>query len=323
MKIKKGVSSGFTSLLLICLPLSSAQSFPPPSETSNKTPINPEEKPVFLLASLGDSLTAASLADTSLTHPVVADRDKILDRSWKWENRKTLSWASGEKIKAHNEYLGDYLAQHGDTVDLDTLNVANPGNRADDLENQAQKVVDKMESGDYQELTYITLLIGANDACSDETERGTPISDFKASVHKALKKLSEIKQATPLRILVSSIPKIADLAVPEIRHRRVYPGLTCHDIRVKVFHECNPLLNWKTEEEHQQKNGVVKSFNDALKEVVAEAKQLYPNMTAVYSSALWDAQITAELLAVDCFHPNRDGQQLVSNQLWQDQPWFR
>ena len=67
----------------------------------------------------------------------------------------------------------------------------------------------------------------------------------------------------------------------------------------------------------------VKAKNEILEESTLEANQKFPNLDIVYSDRLFNAKIGVPDLAADCFHPNSKGQQKLSMNVWDDQPWFQ
>jgi lysophospholipase L1-like esterase len=102
------------------------------------------------MAALGDSITRAFAAcDSGGDCPDV-------------------SWATGSdgEVRSHAQRLDD-LAGRTPTVH----NVAVSGSRVSDLESQARRAVDA-------KVDYVTVLIGANDACAPSESAMTPVPAF-------------------------------------------------------------------------------------------------------------------------------------------------
>jgi len=276
-----------------------------------------------LYASLGDSMTAATLAGTSLDN-----YDNMLMTIEDYfgntllENKSTYSWASGTKIGSHIQLLNNFLIRNGLPPAV-AINVAVPGNTAADLSAQVDNVVKELNTGKYSGLLYVTILIGANDACSVVTPNGTPDDQMHDQFMTALAKLNSIGQASKIRVLVSSIPRVPDLDKPGIADIKTLLGFSCHNFRSNFLHECPNLLNWTTSEEYTQKTQVIEDKNALLQSAVVEAQSLYPGLDVHYGSSIYSFQLTSDLLAIDCFHPNSFGQELVAENLWNDQPWFK
>lgn len=282
-----------------------------------------------LMVSLGDSMTAATFADTSTNMPVSffqSLRGGLALDSFKTlvliENKKSYSWSSGQWIDSHYNKLVRAMEYRGFQGDLDVMNVAVPGSVAEDTLKQAQKIVDVMNSGEYEKLEYVTLLIGANDACTSESPVGTPHEVFRRHVRATLSKLAEIQQGESVRVLVSSIPNIPALGDPKIRDHRTMGVMSCDYFRHEVLKFCRPLTRWSDERDFLQKYQSVVDKNEILREEVEEAMRSYPQLDLVYSDSLHQFEITPEILAADCFHPNQQGQEILSNLLWKDQPWY-
>ena len=84
-----------------------------------------------------------------------------------------------------------------------TYNHAESGARADDMPAQAQSVVNR--GG----VEYVTMLIGANDACTSSEATMTPVATFRGHIDSAL---ATLKAGLPgARVAVISIPDIRRL----------------------------------------------------------------------------------------------------------------
>jgi hypothetical protein len=139
---------------------------------------------------------------------------------------------------------------------------------------------------------------------------------------KAFRILSMFPQKEPIRVMLVGIPRIPDLGEASLRESKTILGLTCGTVRNKILSECNPLLTWKSETEYDEKMMIIENDNRLLRDTVAEVNKMFPNIEAVYSDRLYNLNIPRSILAVDCFHPNANGQQQLADQVWLDQPWF-
>jgi hypothetical protein len=287
-----------------------------------------------LIGVMGDSISAGFLADTAASssgsddpfgpgNPLQSLLKNPIQMETIGDNKDTFSWASGDEIKSQFVLLRDFLSVRSPGSSLEVLNVAVTGIKAEAMEGQAAQIVDEFHDGAYSAVEYVTLLIGANDACSDATPDGTPNDQYENSLHKALAKLSEIKQDQRLKVLVSSLPRIPDLGRPEIMDHPIHGLSSCRTVQLDYIKACNPLLDWSTEAEHQARMGIVLRKNEVLKKVVADAKVLYPRLDVFYDEHLANATFEIGDLAIDCFHPNHYAQEKISTGLWADLPWFR
>jgi lysophospholipase L1-like esterase len=293
------------------------------SRTSSRTS-SPTSTQRYLMAALGDSITAGFLADTHLKELIT--REGAVNGALSvppFSTKNSDSWASGKSIYSHYLLLKRSLKNHGDLTPLDIMNTAIPGDKTQDLIAQAKKVVLKMKSGKYKALKYVVLLIGANDICSEpETSESDMKESLKTVFQTLAQTLSEIHQGVPIRILVSGLPKIPDLAREDVLESRTAFDFTCRFFRDEVLKDCTPLLNWTTQTEYRQRVSIVEDRNRMIKEASETAQKLFPGLEITYSDRLFSTWIDPELLALDCFHPSREGQQMISDLLWEDQPWF-
>ena len=279
--------------------------------------------PKYLMASLGDSMTAASLADTQLTSPHLPVTPQDVQEKVLYENKATFSWASGEKTSSHFMRLKDYMIQHHQPGTLEMFNIAVPGNTTINLEQQAKSVAEQFKTGKYASLKYVTILMGNNDACSSASPVGTPDAAFYDNFMKGLTRLSEIQQTERIRVLVSGIPRIVDLGRPAIQNTEVFPGMSCHKLRDQILKFCNPLTAWVTEAEYRARLAVVTSRNELIERIVHDASLRYPNLDFHFTDAPFNLSLEPSVLAIDCFHPNESGQAMLASVLWNDQPWFK
>lgn len=313
----------FSPLLLLTIPLvSAALLFPIRLGLGAPLPKR------LLMAVMGDSMTAASLADVPIPY---ADTPEDQVRKWAeqgkdsrfiFENKFTLSWASGRAIDSHYKRLKRWLKGHGEKRPLDVLNVAFPGDTTYDLEGQAKQIVEAMDSGQYQAIKYLPILIGSNDACTSQTPIGTPLEAMHDNLKRALEILSMIHQSEPLRVILVGIPRIPDLGTKAFRNASTLFGLSCETVRNKILNFCNPLLLWNTPEEYGEKMQIVEDKNRLLRNFVQEANTRFPNIEMVYSNRLYNLAIPIQVLAADCFHPGKIAQSRISEEIWMDQPWF-
>ncbi len=313
--IKTAKTSLLISLFLTTVPLSLAQA--DSNESRGRGPV--------MMGVMGDSISAGTLADFPIPSRddafAINDSFVIKDRAV-IENKTLYSWASGIGIQSHYMRLRQYLRRNGDTRTFNVDNVSVPGETTIGMEKQALQLLQDFHTGGYSELKYVTLLIGSNDACSRKTPWGVPLGDMHDNLIKAFRVLSMFPQKEPIRVLLVGIPRIPDLGEKSLRASKTVMGLTCETVRNKILNECSGLLTWKTEAEYDQKMMIVENDNRMIRDIVTEVNKSFPHIETVYSDRLYNLNIPRSILAVDCFHPNADGQQQLADQVWLDQPWF-
>lgn len=117
------------------------------------------------------------------------------------------SWATGTTVHGHLHRFGTLYG-----ADVQAWNVAVSGARVADLEGQAGRAAATRAD-------YVTILIGANDACRPSEARMTAADEFGAAFERALDTL--YRGLPSARVLVLSIPDLMRLwevghAVPEV-----------------------------------------------------------------------------------------------------------
>lgn len=269
-----------------------------------------------------DSSSLDFLSDES-SHPRHAIPEWKIRIAQTLNHKYTLSWSSGFNIYSHYLRLQEYLAQHEPQVNLRVQNVARSGAVVADLDAQANLILNTWNSGRYQNIPYLTLTIGANDACAPWFEGGNPDSEIEAGIRSFFKKLSIIQQPKPIRVLVASIPRIPDLGLPEIREHWLTRRMTCeYRMRYKDAY-CNPLIFWTDHDDYLKKLGYVEHKNDVIRNLIQTLAKEYPQFEFAFGESLFQEKIDLSILSKDCFHPNWDGQDKISEHLWNDQPWFK
>jgi lysophospholipase L1-like esterase len=111
------------------------------------------------------------------------------------------SFSTGSNSGINSHYLR--IRAVNPEIDGNNFNHAVSGARADDMPGQAASVVAR--GG----IDYVTILIGANDACTSSEASMTPVDTFRGHIDSAL---GTLKAGLPeARILVISVPDIKQL----------------------------------------------------------------------------------------------------------------
>lgn len=300
---------------------------------------NADSSKRLLMVSLGDSLTAATFADTSLHEknsrlpelekwpdpnyqdPLKEWLDHRFSDGYSIANKATLSWASGTELFSHYRFLQKYLQEIGEPQSLDVLNFAFPRDQTDDLDHQVRQLIEAMRSGKYSVLKYVTLMMGSNDACR-KVQNKESLQKMRINLMSAFSKIAQLHQTEPIRILIVGIPQITELGSEYIRRLSHPLGRDCEHVRNHVLHFCDSLLMWKTAEEKKEKEAVIKERNQLIEETSWEAAKKYPHLDIYFTRRLSEVPVTEDILAMDCFHLNQLGQTQISEELWMAQPWF-
>jgi lysophospholipase L1-like esterase len=244
-------------------------------------PTEPPPTPVRGLPSsmvaLGDSITAAF---GSCLAPTSCPRN---------------SWSTGDGTQVNSHYrrivrANPAMADHA-------RNLAVPGALVADLQGQATAAA-------RQRADYVTILIGANDACRGEM---TAVADFRAKLDQAL---ATLKQAMPqARVLMVSIPNV--YRVWEIGHtNRVATGVWKSGI-------CPNLLTNAT-----SNAAADVARRTAFRDRIGNFNGQIADACADYGSRCRHDRIDGfafelnMLSAIDFFHPNAAGQSALAEETY-------
>ena len=231
------------------------------------------------MAALGDSITAGFGSCGTF---VVCGRN---------------SWSTGTASAVDSHY--SRILAKNPAIKNHAQSYAEPGAEAADLPTQARRAVAVKPQ-------YITVLIGANDACASTPGAMTSVSSFRSSVDQAL---ARIKKALPnTRVLVASIPDIYRLW--QVGHTNADAVRTW-----SRFHICPALLAAPTstapadDARRDQVRSRVNDYNGALQ----EACHAYGKRCRWDGGSVHEVRYTLTLVNnVDYFHPNAEGQKEIA-----------
>jgi lysophospholipase L1-like esterase len=108
------------------------------------------------------------------------------------------SWSAGDAPGVESHYVR--LLAIGQAVKGHNLNFAVPGSTSADLAGQAEKAV-------AAKAAYVTVLIGAQDACAASEARMTPVATYRARIDRAFAVLGQ----AGVKIFAASVPDIKRL----------------------------------------------------------------------------------------------------------------
>ena len=229
------------------------------------------------LAALGDSITAGYASCATL----VACRRN--------------SWATGTSTDVDSHYR----QIHAERPTVTAKNFAVPGVRADALAGQADRAV---RAG----VGYVTILIGANDACRDRVEDMTSVATFRRNVDAGLERLHDgLPRA---RILVASIPDVH--RVWEVGHE------DANAVRAWARGVCPSMLANPTSTaaaDDERRDRVDERIDDYNREL-SDACRDYDGACR-YDGGVHRMDFTLDMLSrLDYFHPNVKGQDRLAEE---------
>jgi lysophospholipase L1-like esterase len=234
------------------------------------------------MAALGDSITQA------------------FDSCGWWTECPENSWSTGTTdVNSHYSRL---LALNP-AINGHAYNDSVSGSKASDMNGQAQQAVS-------QGAQYVTMMIGANDACTSTASAMTPVSTFRSQVDTAL---NTLKAGLPnAKLLVVSVPNIYHLWDINKGNwvARVYwnLGSICQSMLASPTSTASADVTRR-----QQVLQRVVDFNTQLQQACAAyGSNCKTDNNAVFNYSFTTGQVSGW----DYFHPSTSGQRQLSALTW-------
>lgn len=250
------------------------------------TPASAQQHPVpDSIASIGDSITRGFNAC-----------------GWYFDCT-SRSFSTGSDSAVNSHYLR--IRAVNPAINGNNFNHGASGARADDLVGQASSVVNRGN------VDYVTILMGANDACTSSESSMTPVSTFRGHVDDAL---ATLQAGLPdARVLIISIPDIKRLW--QVGHTsgtaRFYwsLGSICQSMLA------NPTSFAQADVDRRDRvRQRVIDYNAEL----ADACAAYGSNCAFDGNAVFNFPFQlSHLSGWDYFHPNTTGQSLLAEASYQ------
>lgn len=242
------------------------------------------QKPPESIAALGDSITRGFNAC-----------------GW-YVECTSRSWSTGGSSSVQSHYLR--ILNIDPAISGRAYNDARSGAQADDLARQAELAVG-------QQVAYVTILIGANDACTSSESTMTPVETFRAEVDVAL---ATLRGGLPrAKVFVASIPDVYRLW--EIGRNDAWIRLVWTQFGI-----CQSLLasadstNPADEARRQRVRQRVIDYNAQLGAACAD----YGPHCDFDDNAVFNYRFTlAEVSPWDYFHPDTDGQRILAQKTYE------
>jgi lysophospholipase L1-like esterase len=258
---------------LACESGAGAADEPGPRPTAGRTKA-PAGYPASM-AALGDSITAG--VGSCLTYLACGGN----------------SWSAGTSDGVDSHYRR-ILAKNS-KIKGEVHNFAEPGAEADALAGQASRAV-------RAKVQYVTVLIGANDACAGRLADMTPVATFRDQVDRGLAKLK--KGLPKARVLVASIPDLYrlwqlgrddDQAVRLWGSGRICPSMLA-----------DPTSTAASDDRRRR---AVRDRVDAYDDELREACEEYGSRCRWDAGEVHNLRFTLDLVSpLDYFHPSQKGQ---------------
>lgn len=252
--------------------------------------------PLLLAGLLAAAPSPASAATTEPVPSSMASLGDSITRGFNacgyYVDCTNESWSTGGDSAINSHYLR--ILALNPAISGHNLNDAKTGAKAIDLDGQATTAVS-------QGVDYVTVLMGANDACTSTEAGMTPVATFRSQVEAAL---TRIQNGLPTaRVFVSSIPDVKRLwfiGKDSSAARSAWSG----------FQICQSMLANPTstlQADVDRRNRVqqrVIDFNTQLQQVCALNPHCKYDGNATFNYQFVFSQVSGW----DYFHPNKSGQ---------------
>ena len=204
---------------------------------------------------------------------------------------RSFSTGSDPAVNSHARRLG---------ITFRAYNVGQSGARADDMPGQATAAVGR-------NVQYVTILIGANDACTSSEASMTPVSTFRGHIDTAL---ATLKSGLPTaRVAVISIPDIKRLW-------EVGRGSTSARTAWSLFGICRSMLANPTSTslaDTARRDRVRQRVVDFNAQLAAACAAYGPNCDFDGNAVFNYRFALSQLSGWDYFHPNTSGQAVLAS----------
>jgi len=262
----------------------------------------------LLFVSVAAVLAAAPVASASpsLPNSIAGIGDSITRATdvccW-YGDHPPQSWSTGggpfDGISSHYERIRALNA----SVFGRNYNDARAGARMRDALAQAQAAV-------AEQADYVTILLGANDVCTDSAATMTSVDDFRAQFSSAMSVLAAGLPAGS-HVFVSSIPNV-------YRLWQLLRGNPTAQAIWSLAQICQSMLSpFNTEQARQAVLAREQAFNQVLADVCSQYAFCRFDDYAVFSYEFSSSQVSK----LDYFHPSLAGQAALASVTWQHSWW--
>ncbi|MEE6259125.1 SGNH/GDSL hydrolase family protein [Plantactinospora sonchi] len=210
------------------------------------------------------------------------------------------SWATGSSSRVDSLYRR--LLEANPAIRGNARNEASGGARVGGLADQAADAVRRKAD-------YVTVLIGANDACRSRIEDMTEVETFRAGLDRALR---VVKEGRPrAQILVVSIPdlyRLWEIGHGDSRAVRAWGNRICPALLA------NPT---STAEADRTRRSTFRARIDAYNKELSAACRAYGSRCRYDGGAVHRVRFSLDMVnRLDYFHPNVDGQNKLAEVAW-------
>lgn len=261
---------------------------------------------LLLVGSASNPATAAAQSDPGPAPDSIGSMGDSITRGFNacgfFLDCPSRSFSTGSSSTVNSHYLR--IRAVNPEIDGNNVNAGRSGAQADDMPGQAAVLVaDGVE--------YVTILIGANDACAGSEAEMTPVPEFRGHIDAAL---GTLRAGLPdARVLVMSIPDIKRLWEVGRTSFLARTFWSVGDICQSMLDNPASMAAADVERRDRVQQRVV-DYNTEL----AAACAGYGSNCRFDGNAVFGFQFTLDQVSGwDYFHPNTTGQRLLAELTYQ------
>lgn len=202
------------------------------------------------------------------------------------------SWSSGDNSSINSHYLR--ILAKNPAIKGHNLNDAKTGAKMVDLYGQMNTAVG-------QNVDYVTVLMGANDACTSSESTMTSVTTFRAQLDQALNALSA--GLPNARIFVASVPDIKRLWYIDKGNYWARSAWSSYKICQSMLANPTSTATVDVDRRNRVQQRVI-DYNTQLAQACALHAHCLFDGNAVFNYQFTSSQVTGW----DYFHPNDSGQ---------------
>jgi lysophospholipase L1-like esterase len=210
------------------------------------------------------------------------------------------SWSTGDDTYVNSHRLRirainpNFSAQYNDAVS---------GSRASDMAGQASAAVG-------QRVQYVTIEIGANDACTSSESTMTPVATYRSQINTAL---TTLKSGLPdAKVFIASVPDIKRLWF-------IGKGSGTARFYWALGGICQSMLANPTstaQADVDRRNRVQQRVIDYNTQLAQACAAYGPNCRFDNNAVFNYPFVLSQVSGWDYFHPNREGQRVLASVTW-------
>ncbi len=213
-----------------------------------------------------------------------------------------VSWSTGFSGLVDSHYRR--ILRRNPDIEGRAFNDARSGATVADLGRQAQLAVE-------QQVDYVTILIGANDACAPTEEGMTPVSEFEDQLRTGMSTLrTGLPEAALLVVSVPDIKRLWKIGKDNADARAAWAaGRICQSMLADPLSEAEEV-----EARRDRVRQRVIEYNDALQRACNGTPNCRFDGNVVFE---YDFELQ-NVSAWDYFHPNLSGQRIIAELTYRD-----